>query len=212
MHHILTLAERFDTLIIEDDVFADLEPSPAPRLAGFDGVDRVIQVGSFSKTVSQALRCGYIAAKAAWIEPLVDLKLAIALGNSRLSAVLLHRLLTDGSYRRHIDGLQTKLAAARSGTLRRLATLGLEPFIAPRAGLFLWAALPEGFDAAEIARAALSKDVIFAPGNVFSAGQTASRFMRFNAARCVEPRIFEVLQEAMREFRPSRCAGHSTNL
>ena len=212
VHHILTLAERFDTLIIEDDVFADLEPTPAPRLAGFDGVERVIQVGSFSKTVSQALRCGYIAVKAAWIEPLVDLKLAVALGNSRLSAVLLHRLLTDGSYRRHIDGLQTKLAAAMSGTLRRLATLGIEPLMAPRAGMFLWAALPEGLDAAEIARAALSKDVIFAPGNVFSAGQTASRFMRFNAARCVEPRIFEVLQETMREFRPSRCAEDSTNL
>ena len=197
-HRVLKLAEKHDIVVVEDDVFADLEGEHAPRLAGFDGLDRVIQVGSFSKTVSQALRCGYIATKAAWIEPLIDLKLAIGLGNSHLAAVVLHRLLTDGTYRRHLDGLRAKLAAAMSTTIRRLEGLGLEMFTAPQAGLFLWARLPEGFDAADVARSGLSEDVIFAPGNVFSAAQTASRFLRFNVARCAEPRIFDVLADAMR--------------
>ena len=198
-HRVLKLAEKHDVVIIEDDVFADLEDEPAPRLAGFDGFDRVIQVGSFSKTVSQALRCGYIAARPDWIEPLVDLKLTMSLGNGHLAPAVLHRLLTDGSYRRHLDGLRAKLAGAMSSTIRRLGEIGLEPFLEPRAGLFLWAELPEGLDAADIARAALARDVIVAPGNVFSAGQRASRFLRFNVARCGEPRIYEVLADAMRE-------------
>ena len=198
VHQVLKLAERHGAIIIEDDVFADLEQDHAPRLAGFDGLDRVIQVGSFSKTVSQALRCGYIAAKPAWIEPLIDLKLAVGLGNSHLAAVVLHRQLTDGTYRRHLDGLRTKLAGAMASTIMRLRSLGIEPFIHPRAGVFLWAQLPEGHDATDLARFCLAKGVILAPGNVFSANQTAGRFLRFNVARCAEPRIFEVLSDGLR--------------
>ena len=64
-HRVLKLAERHDVVIVEDEIFADFEPgAPGTRLAAFDGLDRVIQVGSYSKTVSAALRCGYIALQA----------------------------------------------------------------------------------------------------------------------------------------------------
>ncbi len=109
-HRVLTLAEANETLIIEDDVFADLERQPSPRLAGFDGFERVIQVGAYSKTVSAAVRCGYVVVRPDWIEPLVDLKLAIYLGNGHAAANVLHHLLTEGSYRRHIDALHAKLS------------------------------------------------------------------------------------------------------
>ena len=36
----------------------------------------------------------------------------------------------------------------------RLRALGIEPWIEPKAGMFLWSRLPEGCDSAEIARAA----------------------------------------------------------
>ncbi len=200
-HRILKLAEQFDTLIIEDDVFVDLEAETTPRLAAFDRLDRVIAVGSFSKTMTQAVRCGYIAIKPQWVEPLVDLKLATSLGHGHLAAVLVHHMLTDGSYRRHMDGLRSKLSAAMGEAIRRLSAVGMTPFITPKAGLFVWMELPEGLDAANVAREALSNSVILAPGNVFSASHTASGFLRFNVGRCKEPRIFEVLAEAMEKVR-----------
>ncbi|WP_158817148.1 PLP-dependent aminotransferase family protein [Methylocapsa sp. S129] len=196
-HRVLKLAEKHDTIIIEDDIFADFEPEPAPRFAGFDGFDRVIQVGSLSKTVSAAIRCGYIVARPEWIEQLVDLKLAISQGNGHLSAALLHRLLADGGHRRHLVGLRAKLSGAMGQTIRRLGVLGLKPWVEPRGGLFLWARLPDGLDAADIARHGLKNDVVFAPGNVFSLSQGGRAFLRFNVALCAHPRIFEVLEEAM---------------
>ena len=198
-HRVLKLAEKHDTIIVEDDVFADLELELAPRLAGFDGLDRVVVVGGFSKTVSASIRSGYIAARPDWIEPLVDLKLATSLASGHMSAVLVHRLLTEGGYRRHLDGLRTKLSAAMGETLRRLRVCGLTPWIEPRGGMFIWARLPEGLDAADIARHGLRNNVIFAPGNVFSLSQGASRYLRFNVALCAPPRVFEALEEAMRE-------------
>jgi DNA-binding transcriptional MocR family regulator len=196
-HRVLKLVEHHDVIIIEDDIFADFEPTPAPRFAGFDGFDRVIQIGSLSKTVSAAVRCGYIAARPEWIEQLVDIKLAISQGNGHLSAVLLHRLLADGGHRRHLEGLRAKLSVAMGQTIRRLGALGLTPWVEPRGGLFLWAKLPGGLGAADIARHGLRNDVVFAPGDVFSLSDRGRSFLRFNVAQCAHPRVFEVLEEAM---------------
>ncbi|MDX7953043.1 PLP-dependent aminotransferase family protein [Lichenihabitans sp. Uapishka_5] len=197
-HRVLKLAERHDTVIVEDDIFADFEHAPSPRLAGFDGLDRVVHIGGSSKMVSAAMRCSYIATKHDWIEPLVDLKLATTLGNNHLAAAFMHRVLTDGSYRRHAEGIRAKLSDAMGQTLRQLRRLGLKPSGTPQGGLSLWAELPTGLDAAAIARFGLRHDVLFAPGNVFSASGTAGSFMRFNVARSLDPRVFEVLQAAMR--------------
>jgi DNA-binding transcriptional MocR family regulator len=200
-HRVLKLAEKHDIIIVEDDVFADFEPEPAARFAGLDGFDRVIQIGSLSKAVSAAFRCGYIAAKPEWIEQLVDIKLAISQGNGHLSATLLHRLLADGGHLRHVDALRAKLSAAMGQTIRRLGALGLKVWVEPRGGMFLWAYLPDGLDAAEIARQGLKSDVVFAPGGVFSVSQGARSFLRFNVALCAHPRIFEVLEDAMAAAR-----------
>jgi DNA-binding transcriptional MocR family regulator len=196
-HRLLKLAGEHDLLIVEDDIFADFEDEPAPRLAAFDGLARVISIGSFSKTLSAAARCGYIATREDWIEPLVDLKLATSFGNGQMAASVVHHLLVDGTYRRHLEGMRAKLADAMGETIRRLTQAGLGIWTRPRAGMFVWAHLPDGLDGAEIARHALADHVVLAPGNVFSAAQTAAGFLRFNVSQCNRPKAYEALQRAM---------------
>ncbi|MGF6758643.1 PLP-dependent aminotransferase family protein [Paraburkholderia sp. GAS334] len=196
-HRLLKLAGEHDLLIVEDDIFADFEDEPAPRLAAFDGFARVVSIGSYSKTLSAAVRCGYIAARADWIEPLIDLKLATSFGNGELAAGVVHRLLVDGTYRRHLDSMRTRLADAMGDTARRLTQTGLLIWTRPRGGMFIWAQLPGALDAARVARHALAENVVFAPGNVFSASQSAPGFLRFNASQCTRPKVYEALQRAM---------------
>ncbi|MEZ5577189.1 MAG: PLP-dependent aminotransferase family protein [Candidatus Competibacteraceae bacterium] len=79
-HQLLKRADSSGLVIVEDDIFADFEVSPAPT-AAFDGLSRVIHIGSFSKTVSP--RCvAAIAARSDWIESLTDLKIATTFGGS----------------------------------------------------------------------------------------------------------------------------------
>jgi DNA-binding transcriptional MocR family regulator len=196
-HRLLKLAEQHQLTILEDDIFSDFEAEPSPRLAAFDGLERVVQVGSFSKTVSASLRCGYIAARPDWIEGLTDLKIASSFSSGRLSAELLLAVLQDGAYRRHVESLRAKLAGAMSQASARLRAIGLVPWVMPRAGMYLWCELPIGLDAAEVARRALEEGIVLAPGNVFSPAQTAERFLRFNVAQCADPRIFQMLDQAM---------------
>ncbi len=194
-HRMLKLAEQFGLTIVEDDIFSDFEHGPAPRLAAFDGLDRVVTIGSFSKTLSASARCGYIAARPQWIESLIDLKIATSFGGGRLSSELVLGVLSDGGYRRHMDGLRARLAQAMTEVTERLDAIGIVPWLYPQAGMFLWCRLPEGHDAADVARAALTKNIVLAPGNAFSISQTATGFLRFNISQSLDDRLFEVLGE-----------------
>jgi DNA-binding transcriptional MocR family regulator len=82
-------------------------------------------------------------------------------------------------------------------TLHRLEKIGIAPWMNPQGGMFLWARLPDGLDAADVARESFHEGVILAPGNVFSLSQSAAQFLRFNVAQCSSPRIFEVIEKAM---------------
>lgn len=196
-HRLLKLAESYDLTIVEDDIYADLEHEPAPRLAAFDGLERVVHIGSFSKTLSAAARCGFVAARPDWIEGLVDLKVATSFGGGQFAAELVHSILTDGGYRRYLAALRERLARARGETLRRLGALGLTPWLEPQAGMFLWMRLPGGLDAGRIAQQALAADIVLAPGDAFSLSHSASGYLRFNVAQSADPRLYDVLAKAM---------------
>ncbi len=203
-HRVLKLAEQFDLTIVEDDIFADFEHTTAARLSAFDGLNRVIHIGSFSKNLSASVRCGFIAARPEWIEGLTDLKIAISFGGGRLTAEIVFNVLSDGGYRRHMETLRSRLYRARGEVSARLNDLGIVPWLEPQAGMFLWCRLPDGVDAADVARRALTRHVVLAPGNAFSLSQSASNFMRFNVSQSLDPSIFDILRDAL---RPGGAAG-----
>lgn len=197
-HRLLKLAEIYDLILIEDSIYADLENRPSPGFAALDGFERVILIESFSKTLTAAARCGFIVARSDWIEGLTDLALATSFGTNDLAAQSTHRLLIDGSYRSHMDALRPRLARAMAFTEEHLDRLGFTLWTRPESGMFLWAELPDKLDSSEIAKRALERGLVLAPGNVFSLSQTASQFLRFNVAQCADKRVFEVLAKTMR--------------
>lgn len=197
-HRVLKLADQAGMTIVEDDIWADFEHTPAPRLAAFDGLNRVVHIGSFSKTLSASVRCGYIAAPREWIDGLIDLKIATTFGGARLSSELVLTLLKDGGYRKHMESVRSRLSEAMGETIARLKPMGLKPLIPEPSGIFLWCRLPDGIDATDVAHRALANNVMLAPGNAFSVSQTASSFLRFNVAQCSDERIFKALKTAMR--------------
>ncbi|WP_261397288.1 PLP-dependent aminotransferase family protein [Leisingera aquaemixtae] len=193
-HRVLALAAAHDLTIVEDDIFAEFEPDVSPRLAALDGLERVVRIGSFSKTLSASLRCGYIAARGDWIEALTDLQVAVNFsGPSPMVAELLCTVLNEGGYRRHVEALRDRLGRCRADAESRLLDLGIRPWVRPRGGFYLWCELPGGADAADIARSALQEGLVLAPGNVFSATQSKPSFMRFNVSQMTDPSCCRIL-------------------
>jgi hypothetical protein len=53
-----------------------------------------------------------------------------------------------------------------------------------------------------MARAALAEKVVLAPGNVVSVTQTSSGYLRFDVAKLVDARVYDVLSRALLNASP----------
>jgi DNA-binding transcriptional MocR family regulator len=193
-HRVLQLATQHDLLVVEDDTYADYFPGHATRLTTLDGLDRVIYVGSFSKTLSANLRVGFLAARPDLARTFTDVKLFTSVGSSELAERLIHDMLTEGHYRKLIDRLRGRLAAATESGLRALEAAGFSSFAEPRGGMFVWACR-EGTDATELARAAAVRGIVLAPGHLFRPQLQATPYLRFNTAYLGDARWQAFLRE-----------------
>jgi DNA-binding transcriptional MocR family regulator len=193
-HRILQLADRHDLTIIEDDIFADLAARAQPTLASLDELRRVIYVSSFSKTLSPALRAGYLVAPAAWAAKLARAKVMTSLGSSELLEQVVLQILTHGRYRRHLKRLHDRLAATHARVAQLFEARGVELVFRPQSGLFLWATLPSKDSVGKLWRRALSEGVLLAPGELFRPDGRASAQWRFNVAHCDAPALYRFLE------------------
>lgn len=181
-YRLLQLAGKYDLTIVEDDIYGDFHPARVTRLATLDQLERVIHVGSFSKTVSPGLRVGYLACRRDLAEHLTDLKLLTGLTTSEIGERVVYQLLTDGHYRKHLDKLRGRLREARELALRKLEQFGFPPYLEPEGGMFVWAGAGDGVNVAEMAGAAAEKGIMLAPGNLFRPHQEPTPWLRFNVA------------------------------
>lgn len=200
-HRLLQLASQHDFLIIEDDPFSDVMPATAPRLAALDQLERVIYVSSFSKTLSAALRVGYVAASAATIHALCDLKMVTLVATSDFVERVVYELIETGQYRKHLARLRAKLDQAEGPALKTLEDLQLDVFARYNGGYYLWCLLPEGMDEMTLVRRAAAEGIFLAPGAVFYPDRKSTTpAMRVNIAYVSDPR----LQTFMRTVLKSR--------
>ncbi|MGE8397986.1 MAG: PLP-dependent aminotransferase family protein, partial [Comamonas sp.] len=184
-YDVLRLAEQYDFAILEDDTYADFHPSQPVRLATLDRLRRVMLVGGFSKTLAGSLRVGYIAAQPARIAALTDAKLLSGLTTPELGERVVHRILADGLYRKHVLRLRERLDETRHRCLKLVDSLGLVVHQEPVAGMFVW--VDAGRDTEVMARQAAAQGVLLAPGVLFSANQQASTMLRLPVSMADNP-------------------------
>jgi DNA-binding transcriptional MocR family regulator len=195
-HRLLRLAEAHRFYVIEDDVFADLAPAGRTRLAALDQLQRVIYIGSFSKTISPAVRVGFVAAPDDTVARLSQIKLLTAMTTSQLHERIVLEMLIGGSYRKHVARIVERLAACRTKMLRELARVGWGPDFIPDSGTFLWVRHPQVADSLPIAQAAVAQGMRLGPGAAFHPDNRVSPWMRFNVAVGGNAALYRLLERA----------------
>ncbi|MFM9271356.1 PLP-dependent aminotransferase family protein [Halomonas elongata] len=196
MHRLLKLAERYGVVLVEDDVFADILPRGSAHLAALDGLERVIYVGTFSKTLSTGLRSGYVAGSRALINALTDIKMLTVVNTSTFNERVIHDMIVRGRYRRHLVQLRERVAKASASATRALHEAGIEDVEGPGGGYYLWARLPQQINTMQLSREASEKGIFIAPGTIFSLrpdGPDASS-MRINIAYANDHRFLGFLK------------------
>ncbi|ARP83569.1 GntR family transcriptional regulator [Bordetella genomosp. 8] len=194
-YDILRIAERYDFSVIEDDTYSELHPGNAMRLSVLDRLNRVILVGGFSKMLAPSLRVGYVAAAPALLQKLADLKMLAGLTTPELGERVIHRILADGLFRRHVERVRARVDEARERCVRLLLELGLRIPELPHAGMFIWADC--GRDSETLARAAAERNMLLAPGSLFSPSQAPTTYMRFSASMVDNAAAWQLLRQLM---------------
>lgn len=178
---LLALADQHGMWVVEDDIYRELAPAGAPCLAELDGLNRVIYISGFSKTITPTLRVGYVAAHAEILTDLARTKMAVGLTSSEVTERVVANILIDGHYEKHIDTLTQKLKISHARVEQKMHTSGMEIFHAPGAGLFIWARLPiDPAQSIRVATQALEQGIWLAPGSYFRPGDQPSNWFRFN--------------------------------
>jgi DNA-binding transcriptional MocR family regulator len=197
LHRVLQLAEKYDFVIVENDIYVDLDPEPRPSLASLDQLQRVVYISSFSKTISPNIRVGYLAAQPDLLEDLAQLKMLSGLTSSEFTERLAYGALVDGRWRKHVRQVRERLAQAHDTTARGLLGLGFELFCEPKAGMLLWARHPAVPNSAELSYKAAEQDIMLGPGHLFAPDLAPSPWVRFNVAFCTDGAVVSFLEGAI---------------
>lgn len=196
---LLQTAGRHGFHIVEDDAFADILPPSSPRLAALDQLDRVLHVGTFSKTLSASLRVGYVAAHPAMAVALSDIKLLTVVATSDHVERFVFGLIAGGHYLRHLRRLRGRVETAMRQALGDLDRIGLRVSRPRDGGFYLWAELPPGTDELALCRRAAEHSIFLAPGSVFSPARGPhAPAIRINVAHASNPRFLAFMENALK--------------
>lgn len=193
LHRVVQLAEQHQFTVVENDIYADLDPEPRPSLASLDQLQRVVYISSFSKTISPNIRVGFMAAPPDLLEDFAQLKMISGLTSSEFSERLAYGALVDGRWRKHLRSLRERLAQAHQRVAQQLENIGFELFCEPKAGMFLWARHPDIQNATELAYKAAEQDILLGPGHLFTPDLQPSPWLRFNVAFTEQPEVLAFL-------------------
>lgn len=183
--------------VIEDDVYGDLHfgnQRPWP-IKAFDTAGNVMLCASFSKSLSPALRIGFVAAgrhKAA-----VALQKTITSGGTNpITQNVLAEYLGSSAYERHLRGLrrnyERQVASMRASVERHFPAA--TKVAQPQGAFVLWVELPDGYDAAEIYEQAIAENLAFVPGELFSASGMYRNCLRLNCGNPHTPEIEDAIR------------------
>jgi len=169
---LLAMAARDDFVVIEDDHESELNFSgqPTAALKSLDGAQRVIYLGSLSKTLAHGLRLGYLVAPAELVRELRALRRLVmrhaATNNQQVAA----NFIAHGhheAYVRRLNLAYRERSRAVHDALRRHA-----PMLAPvtaRGGSAVWVTGPPALDGRVLAQGLYQSGVVVEPGDVFYA-------------------------------------------
>ncbi|HXC12177.1 MAG TPA: PLP-dependent aminotransferase family protein [Stellaceae bacterium] len=168
---LLALAKKHGVAIFEDECYADLTWSAdAPAAIYSMDPSQVIHVGSFSKTLSPALRLGYVVADWAVMSRLVGLKRETDSGTGALEQMVVAEYFSR-KFSEHVGELtgvlKEKLDTMIDALEREFGTT-VEKMWRPKGGIFLWIKLPDKVDVTKLVAPAAKEGLVFNPGPEWS--------------------------------------------
>ncbi|MGB3307668.1 MAG: PLP-dependent aminotransferase family protein [Thermomicrobiales bacterium] len=207
-HRLIQLARAHGVEILEDDPYVDLryEGETVPPLRALD--DRVIYLGTFSKTIAPGVRTG-------WVTAPPDI-FRLLLAAREISDISNDRIAQRTVYHAAANGLDERVARARDiYRSRRDAMLAaLDEFMPegvswsrPDGGFFVWITLPATFDVNTFAMHAADFGTVVFPGDWFFHARDVTNTIRLSFSTVPEDRIREGVRRLADAIRAEQASS-----
>jgi len=173
---LLDWATQANAWVIEDDYLSELQLKgrAAPALASLDRTGRVIHIGSFSKTLSPALRLGFIVAPPSLVAHFGEVAACLAPPPGPATQNAIAAFMRDGHYLRHLRRVKRVYASQRDALLKCLGERA-QDFNVATAGLAVSLELPRAVSDLAIIREMLPFGLTPAPLSIWYASQETAR-------------------------------------
>ena len=194
---LLKQAEENDILVIEDDYESEINfvGDPTPALKSLDASERVIYVGSLSKTLAPGLRIGYMVASRPLIEEARALRRLMVrhppANNQRIVALFLSMGHHDSLIHRLSETYKNRWQVMGDALNRHLPESSRIPSFG---GTSYWVEGPAGLDTRELKERARAAGILIESGEIcFMQDNPPQNFIRLGyssiSAKQIEPGI-----------------------
>src|SRR2546423_228666 len=177
-HQLLGLARDYGVPIFEDECYSDLTwggMQAPPALYSLDP-QRVIHIGSFSKTLSPALRRGSVLSDLEFLSRLIPIHTERFKHNGALEPIVVAAYFSQ-HFQPHVDKLagtlKEKLDTMVEAVEREFGT-AVEPGL-PEGGIYLWVKLPDPGDVRKLVQTALKAGIALNPGPEWAVDGNAAK-------------------------------------
>jgi len=198
------LAERYNVLILEDDPYGELRfrGTRETALSALDG-DRVIRLGTFSKTLAPGLRIGWLHGPVEVVRRLAIAKQSADLHTPTLTQRATAKLLETFDYDGHLEVIRRSYLERCDAMLAALEQklAGRCRWTRPDGGLFLWMELPAYVNDRQLFSRAINRKVAVVPGSAFFVNPN-DRFVRLNYSNQTIPRIADGVRRLSAALAP----------
>lgn len=195
-------AEAADAFIIEDDYEVGLlgHVKPSPAMKSLDTRDRIIYVGSLSKTLSPSIRMGFIVAHRDLIESAKTIRSLTVRHPPSIVQETTAMFLAHGYHDVHLNKLR-EIYSQRWHIMREGIAEHLPMFSRGHAtgGTSFWLTGPEDFDAAVFAKKLQKRGVLIEPGHIFFHNGNPRNSFRMGFPSVASERIISGLKQIREE-------------
>ncbi len=186
-------ADRYGVPIIEDDPYGQLrfEGDHLPSVVVLDNQTRtkngcysgnVIYLSTFSKILAPGIRLAWVIAPPEVIRKIVQAKQGADLNTSTFNQIVAHEVGRGGFLDKHVLKIRATYQERRDVMMEALEEHmpnGVK-WTHPQGGLFLWATLPDGANAADLLQEAVKEKVAYVPGASFHPCGGGENTLRLN--------------------------------
>ncbi|MDP9022964.1 MAG: PLP-dependent aminotransferase family protein [Actinomycetota bacterium] len=191
---IAELAQRHDLIVLEDNPYGllDFAGETWPALRSLIP-DRVVYVGTVSKTFAPGVRVGWVAAPGPVRDKFILLREAADLCQSNLTQMVVENWLSRQAWREQVKRFREVYRERAEAMLAALDEHfpGDSSWTRPTGGFYVWVTVPEGVDTSDLLAKAINHRVAYVPGRGFYADGQGGHQLRLSFSYPTPDRIRE---------------------